>query len=159
MAKSDLFAHPLAEHVAAAAASAHAAAPFTHVMAGGSSLARDALPRLGAALDVAPISEVTGVEADGATFTRPIYAGAAFARVRSHDAVRVVTVRATAFDKAADGGAAAPVADAPAAELPAEAAWVKDELAQSDRPELTTAAVVVSGGRALKSREVRGVVA
>ena len=111
-------------------------------------------PRLAVALDVAPISDVTAVF-DESTFERPMYAGNAIAKVQSKDAVKVLTVRATAFDKAADGGGAgAAVEAAPAAAPPARAAaFVSAQEVKSERPELTAAGAVVAGGRALKSAE------
>jgi electron transfer flavoprotein alpha subunit len=111
-------------------------------------------PRAAALLDVAALSDVTAVF-DEATFERPMYAGNAIAKVRSKDAVKVLTVRPTSFEKAAAGAAAAPVEAAgapPAAAAPA-AAFVSQESVKSERPELTGASVVVAGGRALKSAE------
>ena len=110
-------------------------------------------PRAAAQLDVAAVSDVTAVF-DEATFERPMYAGNAVAKVRSKDAVKVLTVRPTSFEKAGGGGAAAVVAVGapPPAGGPA-AAFVSQESVKSERPELTGASVVVAGGRALKSAE------
>jgi electron transfer flavoprotein alpha subunit len=105
-----------------------------------------------ALLDVAQISEITGVvSAD--TFTRPIYAGNAMATVQSADAVKVITVRATAFDPVAAEGGAAAIEDVAAAADPALTTFVGQELSKSERPELTSAKVIISGGRGMGSGE------
>jgi electron transfer flavoprotein alpha subunit len=115
------------------------------------------VPHLAASLDVAAISDVTAV-LDEHTFERPMYAGNIGATVKSRDAVKVLTVRATAFEKAGSGAAGAAAAAveelaAPAASASPVAAWVSEARTKSERPELTAASVVVSGGRALKSSE------
>ena len=123
-------------------------------MASATNYGRNVAPRAAARLDGAPLSDVTAVF-DEATFERPMYAGNAIARVRSKDAVKVLTVRATAFDKAPPAGGAGAVEAAPAlppASGPA-AAFVSQESVKSERPELTGASVVVAGGRALKSAD------
>lgn len=131
-------------------------ADFTHIVAVASNDGKNIVPRVAALRDVAPITDVTAVH-DEATFDRPMYAGNAIARVRSGDALRVLTVRPTAFEKAKQGtGAAAPIesiAVTPAASAGRCAKWVSDEVAKSERPELTGAPIVISGGRALKSAE------
>ena len=113
-------------------------------------------PRLAVALDVAPISDVTAVF-DESTFERPMYAGNAIARVQSRDAVKVLTVRATAFEKAgaaAAGGAGAAIEAAQAAPAPPRAAaFASAQEVKSERPELSAAGTVIAGGRALKSAE------
>jgi len=104
-------------------------------------------------LDVAAISDVLSVEGPD-TFKRPIYAGNAIATVKSADTVKVVTVRTTAFEKAGVGEPKAEVKEVSFDETAkGVSTWVKEELQKSDRPELTSAKVVVSGGRAVKSRE------
>ena len=108
------------------------------------------MPRLAARLDVQPISSVTGVE--GETFERPIYAGNAVAYVKSSDPKKVVTVRTTAFDKAGEGGSAS-VEEVEAHDGNGKASFVSEELSESDRPELTSAKIVVSGGRGVGSSE------
>ena len=125
------------------------------MLASSTNYGRNVAPRLAVALDVAPISDVTAV-VDEATFERPMYAGSALARVRSKDAVKVLTVRATAFEKAgaAGGGGAAAIEAAPAAPAPARAAaFGSAQEVKSERPELAAAGTVVAGGRALKSAD------
>ena len=142
---------PTAENITAVALSILPGA-YTHVLAPATGFGKNALPRLAAKLDVAQISEITAVvSAD--TFVRPIYAGNAFATVQSKDAIKVITVRATAFDAAAATGGSAPV-DAIA--VPADSGHAKvtgQELTKSERPELTSARIVISGGRGLGSGE------
>ena len=127
-------------------------AEYTHIVAPASNAGRNVLPRVAARLDVAPISDVTAIVDDG-TFERPMYAGNAVARVTTKDPVRVLTVRPTAFEKAAAAGGAAPVESVPGACDAGKAAFVGEERTRSERPDLTAAQVVVSGGRALKSAE------
>ena len=109
-------------------------------------------PRVAALLDVMQISEITGIEGDK-TFTRPIYAGNAIATVESSDSKLVVTVRGTAFDKAASSGGSGTVEAVSGAGDTGQSIFVGSELARSERPELTSAKVIVSGGRALKDAE------
>ncbi len=125
---------------------------YTHVLASATNYGRNVAPRLAVALDVAPISDVTAV-VDEATFERPMYAGSALARVRSSDAVKVLTVRATAFEKAGSGPAAAIEAAPPAPPPARAAAFGSAQEVKSERPELVAAGTVVAGGRALKSAE------
>jgi electron transfer flavoprotein alpha subunit len=126
-------------------------AGYSHIVAPSTAMAKNALPRIAALMDVMVISDVTAV-VDADTFQRPIYAGNAIQTVRSADAVKVATVRTASFQPAPAGGTAKiePVA------VPADpglSAWVEDKMASSDRPELTSARIVVSGGRALGSQE------
>lgn len=124
---------------------------FTHIMAGASALSRGLLPRVAAKLDVSPISDIIGVK-DADTFVRTIYAGNAIMTLKSVDPVKVVTVRTTAFEQAEAGGAAAPVEAAPGgAESNIVSEFVGQELSKSDRPDLGSAKVVVSGGRGMKT--------
>ena len=112
---------------------------------------KNVMPRVAAKLDVAQLSDITGIESAD-TFVRPIYAGNAFATVQSRDAVKVITVRTTAFESAGSGGSA--VVEPVAAAAPAGGARVTgQELTKSERPELTSARVVVSGGRGLGNGE------
>lgn len=121
-------------------------------MASATNYGRNIVPRLAVALDVAPISEVTAVISEN-TFERPMYAGNAIAQVKSKDSVKVFTVRSTSFEKAGSGGSAV-IEEAPAAPPSANAAtFTSQQEVKSERPELTAASVVVSGGRALKSTE------
>jgi len=123
---------------------------FSHIIAGASAFSRGLLPRVAAKLDVSPISDIIGVK-DENTFVRTIYAGNAIMTLQSQDPVKIITVRTTAFEAAADGGAGA-VEDAPAAgDLPSNSEFVGQELSKSDRPDLASAKVVVSGGRGMKS--------
>ncbi|RUQ58699.1 electron transfer flavoprotein subunit alpha/FixB family protein, partial [Azospirillum doebereinerae] len=115
------------------------------------SVGKNALPRVAALLDVAAISDITGVVSTD-TFERPIYAGNAIATVQSKDPVKVVTVRTTAFEAAGEGGSA-PVETVIAAGNPGLSSFVSAELSKSERPELTSARVVVSGGRGMQSGE------
>ncbi|MFD1623293.1 electron transfer flavoprotein subunit alpha/FixB family protein, partial [Azospirillum griseum] len=110
------------------------------------------LPRVAALLDVAAISDITGVVSVD-TFERPIYAGNAIATVQSKDAVKIITVRGTAFEAAAASGGAAAVENVAAAANPGLSRFVSAELSKSERPELTSARVVVSGGRGMQSGE------
>jgi len=124
---------------------------YSHILAPATTDAKNILPRVAALLDVMVISDVSGV-VDADTFERPIYAGNAIQTVKSADKVKVVTIRTSTFDAAGEQ-AAAPVE---AVATPAAAgltAWVEDKVAASDRPELTSAGIVVSGGRALGSSE------
>jgi len=124
---------------------------FTHIIAGASALSRGLLPRVAAKLDVSPISDIIGVK-DADTFVRTIYAGNAIMTLKSVDPVKVVTVRTTAFEPAEAGGAAASVEAAPGgAESNLVSEFVCQELSKSDRPDLGSAKVVVSGGRGMKT--------
>ncbi|KAK3294688.1 uncharacterized protein B0H64DRAFT_401281 [Chaetomium fimeti] len=125
---------------------------YTHVIAGNTAFGKNVMPRVAALLDSQQISDITAIENDK-TFVRPIYAGNAIATVESSDAIKVITVRGTAFPAAAIAGGSAAVEDGvdPKAESAAE--WVSEDLAKSDRPDLATASRVVSGGRGLKSKE------
>ncbi len=125
---------------------------YTHLLFPATASGKDVAPRVAALLDVAPVSEITMV-IDAGTFERPIYAGNAIATVRSRDAIKVLTVRATAFAPAQAGDAAAPVERIGPAEHHCRTRFVGSQVSASDRPELAAAKVVVSGGRALSSAE------
>ncbi|HNH24916.1 MAG TPA: FAD-binding protein [Accumulibacter sp.] len=146
-----------AAHYAAHAASNLAAlvqglaSGYTHIVAAATTQGKNSMPRLAAILDSARISEIVAV-VDANTFVRPIYAGNVLATVQSADPVKVITVRATAFEAAGDGGSAAVEAVAPGPDV-ARSKLVGRELTKSERPELTAAKVVVSGGRGLGSNE------
>ncbi|MYZ50711.1 electron transfer flavoprotein subunit alpha/FixB family protein [Malikia spinosa] len=143
-------AHGLAENVAAQVLSL--AAGYSHILFPATAGGKNVAPRVAAQLDVAQLSDVTKViSAD--TFERPIYAGNAIATVQSADAVKVLTVRGTAFDAAAAQGGSAAVEAVAAVADSGQSAWVRSEIAQNDRPELTAAKIIVSGGRALGSAE------
>jgi electron transfer flavoprotein alpha subunit len=124
---------------------------YSHVMSAATAYGKNFMPRVAAKLDVAQISEITAVESPD-TFVRPIYAGNAFATVQSSDAIRVITVRSTGFDAAAETGSA-PVEAVAAAADPGKSKLVSQELTRSERPELASAKRIVSGGRGLASGE------
>jgi electron transfer flavoprotein alpha subunit len=149
IADGEQFANGLAENIAEQAL---ALAPgYTHVLAPATAYGKNILPRVAARLDVGQISEITKVDAPD-TFERPIYAGNAIATVQSLDAIKVITVRTTGFDAAATGGAAT-VENITAVADSGKSAFVSRELAKSDRPELTAAKIIVSGGRGMGSGE------
>jgi electron transfer flavoprotein alpha subunit len=140
----------LAENVAAQVLAL--AGGYTHLVFPATAHGKNVAPRVAAKLDVAQVSDITKVvSAD--TFERPIYAGNAVATVQSTDAVKVLTVRTTGFDAAAEGGTAAPVESIAAVADSGRSAFVGREVTRSDRPELTAAKIIVSGGRALGSNE------
>jgi electron transfer flavoprotein alpha subunit len=143
------FADGLAENVAAQALAL--AAGYTHILAPATAYGKNILPRVAAKLDVSQISEITKVDAPD-TFERPIYAGNAIATVQSTDAVKVITVRTTGFDAAGVGGSAT-IENVTAVADSGTSAFVSRELAKSDRPELTAAKIIVSGGRGMGSGE------
>ena len=142
---------PTAENLAATALSLFPGA-YTHVLAGATGFGKNLLPRVAAKLDVAQISEITTVVSPD-TFVRPIYAGNAFATVQSKDPVKVITVRATAFEAAAASGGSGAVETIAVPADTGHALVTGQELTQSERPELTSARIVISGGRGLGSGE------
>jgi len=151
-ADAPYFASPVPEDVAATVVALAKAGGYSHVLAAATGFGKSVMPRVAALLDVAQVSEIIAVESPN-TFVRPIYAGSAFATVQTTDPVVVATVRATGFDAApATGGSAAVEAVAAAPET-GLAKVIGQELTKSDRPELTSARVVVSGGRGLGSGE------
>ena len=126
--------------------------PYTHILLPATGFGKNVAPRIAALLDVAQISDIVAVEAPD-TFVRPIYAGNAFATVQSKDAKKVVTVRTTGFDPVAASGGNAPIESVAA---PADTGLVRvlgQELSKSDRPELTSARIVISGGRGMQNGE------
>ena len=125
---------------------------YSHVLAPATGFGKNVMPRVAALLDVAQVSEIVGVESAD-TFVRPIYAGSALATVRSSDPIKVVTVRATGFDAASAEGGSAAVEAAPAAADTGLTKVTGQELSKSERPELTSARIVISGGRGLGSAE------
>jgi electron transfer flavoprotein alpha subunit len=126
------------------------AGDYEHIVAPSGALSKSVLPRVAAMLDVMVISEVLSV-IDGSTFERPIYAGNAIQTVKTSDAKKVMTIRTATFDAAGKGGSAAVEKVAMAADG-SLSAWVEDKVASSDRPELTSAGIVVSGGRGVGSQ-------
>ncbi len=149
VAEDALYGHRLAEPVAALIASI--AGDYTHILAPSTTDAKNIMPRVAALLDVMILSDVTGV-VDADTFERPIYAGNAIQTVKSSDKIKVMTIRTSTFDLAGMGGSAT-VEMLATGENPALSEWVEDKVAASDRPELTSAGVVVSGGRGIGSEE------
>jgi electron transfer flavoprotein alpha subunit len=147
VADAPQFADGLAENVAEQALAL--ANAYSHILAPATAFGKNILPRVAAKLDVAQISEITKVDSPD-TFERPIYAGNAIATVQSTDAIKVITVRTTGFDAAGTGGSAA-VENVTAVADSGKSAFVSRELAKSDRPELTAAKVIVSGGRGMGS--------
>ena len=144
-------ASPTAENIAAIALSVLPGA-YTHVLAGATGFGKNILPRVAARLDVAQVSEITAVVSPD-TFVRPIYAGNAFATVQSKDPVKVITVRSTAFDAAAATGGSGVVETMNMPPDTGHAVVIGQELSKSERPELTSARVVIAGGRGLGSGE------
>ncbi len=144
------YAHLLAEPMAALLV---ALAPsYSHLMAATTAVGKNIMPRLAALLDSQPISDVAAV-VDADTFVRPIYAGNAMATVRSSDARKVLTIRAASFDPVAPDGGAAAIEPVAALGVPAVSTFLGAELSKSERPELTAARVVVSGGRGMQNGE------
>jgi electron transfer flavoprotein alpha subunit len=128
------------------------AGPYEALLAPATTTGKNVMPRVAALLDVMQVSDIIKVEAPD-TFQRPIYAGNAIQTVRSHDAKKVITVRTSTFQATVEGASAAPIEDVPAAADPALSSFVGEELSKSDRPELTAAKIIISGGRAMQSRE------
>ncbi|MFZ1727270.1 MAG: FAD-binding protein, partial [Albidovulum sp.] len=141
--------HRLAEPTAALIVSL--AGDYSHIVAPATTDAKNVLPRVAALLDVMVISDVSGV-VDADTFERPIYAGNAIQTVKSSDGKKVVSIRTSTFDPAEMGGSAA-VENISAVANPGLSEWVEDKVASSDRPELTSAGIVVSGGRGVGSKD------
>ncbi|WP_170476922.1 electron transfer flavoprotein subunit alpha/FixB family protein [Ruegeria arenilitoris] len=141
--------HRLAESTAALIVGL--ADDYEHIIAPATTDAKNVMPRVAALLDVMVISDASGV-VDGSTFERPIYAGNAIQTVKSNDAKKVVTIRTASFDAAGEGGSAS-VETISVGANPGLSEWVEDKVAESDRPELTSAGVVVSGGRGVGSEE------
>jgi len=150
VADAPSYAHALAEPMAALLV---ALAPsYTHLLAASTAIGKNVMPRVAALLDAQPISDIASV-IDADTFIRPIYAGNALATVKSSDAKKVITVRAASFDPVAAEGGNAPIEPAPTVDLPALSSFVSAELSKSERPELTAARVVISGGRGMQNGE------
>ena len=147
-ADDHVYCHGMTEPTAALVVSL--AGGYEHIVAASGALSKSVLPRVAAMLDVMVISEVLAVH-DAATFDRPIYAGNAIQTVKSSDAKKVMTIRTATFDAAGKGGSA-PVEKVSAAVDGSMSAWVEDKVASSDRPELTSAGIVVSGGRGVGSQ-------
>tara|TARA_Y100000994_G_scaffold127059_1_gene104345 strand:- start:551 stop:1480 length:930 start_codon:yes stop_codon:yes gene_type:complete len=123
---------------------------YTHILAPATTFGKNLMPRISAKLDSQQVSDIISVESDD-TFKRPIYAGSCIATVKSNDSVKVITVRSTAFDAATKNNSGIEVIDITDEESSGISKFVGEELAQSDRPELTAANIVISGGRGMQS--------
>jgi electron transfer flavoprotein alpha subunit len=150
VADSPIYAHPLAEPLAALLV--RLAPGYSHLLAPATTTGKNVMPRLAALIDVQPISDIAAV-VDADTFVRPIYAGNALATVKSLDATKVITVRAASFDPLPEEGGSATIEAIAPADDPGLSRFVGQELSKSERPELTAARIVVSGGRGLGSSE------
>ena len=150
LAEDDAYKNPVAEAFAPLVTGL--AADYSHILAPATTFGKNLLPRVAALLDVQQISEITGV-IDADTFERPFYAGNAIATVKSSDPIKVITVRATGFDAAGPGGEAATIDEIAGAGASDLAAFISTELSVSERPELTQAGVIISGGRGMQSGE------
>lgn len=150
LADNAVYEHQLAENVALLVK--ELAGEYSHILAPATTTGKNFMPRVAALLDMSMVSDITAV-VDDATFERPIYAGNATATVKSVEDKIIITVRATAFDAAATEGGSANVESIDQAENAGKSEFVSEQLAESDRPELTSAEIVVSGGRALASGE------
>ncbi|MCP5416576.1 MAG: electron transfer flavoprotein subunit alpha/FixB family protein [Chromatiaceae bacterium] len=150
IADSENYAHPLAEVMAQLVVSL--ASGYTHVLVAATTSGKNFMPRVAAQLDVAQISDVIAVESPD-TFVRPIYAGNALATVQSQERIKLLTIRSTGFDAVSAQGGSAPVEPVSAAEAFSGAAFVGQHLTVSARPELTSARIVISGGRGMGNGE------
>ncbi len=142
--------HPLAEPLAALLVSV--AGEYGHILVAASKFGKNVLPRAAALLDVAAISDISAVESAD-TFVRPIYAGNALATVQSGDTPKCISVRTTAFEEVAAEGGSASIEELPPAEDPAMSSFVSQDLTVTDRPDLSSARVIISGGRGMQSGE------
>ena len=149
LADAPAYEHMLAEPTAALIVAL--AGPYETIMAAATTTGKNVMPRVAALLDVMQISEITKVVAPD-TFERPVYAGNAIQTVRSHDAKKVITVRTAAFQATGAGGSAS-IEEAAAVPDPGISGFVGEELSKSERPELTSAKIIISGGRAMQNRE------
>lgn len=149
-ADAPALAHLLAEDIAPVIVGL--AKNYTHILAPATTFGKNVLPRAAALLDTQQISEVTAIESPD-TFQRPVYAGNAIATVKSSDAIKLLTIRATGFDPAPAEGGSAAIENAGAPASSGLSSFVGEELVKSERPELAAAKIVVSGGRGLGSAE------
>ena len=147
VADNAVYAHGLAENIADLVVAI--GTDYSHIVAVSTTSGKNFMPRVAALLDVAQISDISLViSAD--TFERPIYAGNAIATVQSSDAIKVLTVRGTAYDAASAEGGSATIENLDIVKDAGLSTWVKDEIAKMDRPELTAASIIVSGGRGMQ---------
>jgi len=150
VADNEAYGHQLPESVGALVAEYGKA--YSHIFAAATTTGKNLLPRVAALLDVAQISDITAVKSAD-TFVRPIYAGNALATVQSSDSVKVVTVRATAFEEAGASDGAAAIEALDIVKSQSQASFVDEKLSVSERPELTAASIVISGGRGMQNGE------
>jgi electron transfer flavoprotein alpha subunit len=150
VADAPAYAHALAEPLAALIVSL--AGGYSHLLAASTAVGKNVLPRVAALLDSQPISDISEV-IDADTFVRPIYAGNALATVKSADAKKIITVRASSFDPAAAVGGSASIENVATAEASEGSKYISSELSKSERPELTAAKIIVSGGRGMQNGE------
>jgi electron transfer flavoprotein alpha subunit len=149
-AESDAYAHALAEPLTALLVSL--AGAYSHIFAAATAIGKNTLPRVAALLDVQQLSDISGV-IDADSFVRPIFAGNALATVKSADAKKVITVRASSFDPVATEGGSATIEAVSASPTGAGSTYISSELSKSERPELTAAKIIVSGGRGMQNGE------
>eukprot|EP01087_Luapelamoeba_hula_P020611 TRINITY_DN705_c0_g1_i1.p1 TRINITY_DN705_c0_g1~~TRINITY_DN705_c0_g1_i1.p1 ORF type:complete len:377 (+),score=64.76 TRINITY_DN705_c0_g1_i1:50-1132(+) len=153
LAQNEAFKHSLPENVTPLLKQVHEQGKYSHIVAPASTFGKGILPRLAGILDVAVLSDVVAVDGPD-SFKRYIYAGNAISAVKSEDNVKLLTVRPTAFEKAATSDNKAEIKEVSAEKPDAGvSSWVSEDVKKSERPDLTSASVVVSGGRALKSKE------
>ncbi len=150
VADNAVYDHAVAENVAALIA--EIGGNYSHILAPTTSAGKNFMPRAAALLDVAQISDISGVVSED-TFERPIYAGNAIATVQSSDAIKVITVRGTAFDGVAAEGGSAAVESLDSVQDTGLTTWEKEEIVELDRPELTAASIIISGGRGMQNGE------
>ena len=150
VADAPAYAHQLAENLAPLIV--EVGAPYAHILAAHTTTGKNFLPRVAALFDVAMISDIIGVDAPD-TFKRPIYAGNGIATVKSNDTKKVVSVRGTGFDPVPEEGGSASVEALGSVHDPGVSDFIRDEIAKSERPELTAARVVISGGRGMQNGE------
>ena len=148
VADDEIYGHQLAENLADLVVSL--GSNYSHIMSPTTTSGKNFLPRVAALLDVAQISDISGVVSED-TFERPIYAGNAIATVQSLDAIKVISVRGTAFDGVAAEGGSATVENIDSAGDSGLSTWVKEDIVKLERPELTAADIIISGGRGMQS--------
>ena len=150
VADNEAYGHQLAENIGDLVA--EVGKGYSHILTPTTTSGKNFMPRVAALLDVAQISDISGVVSED-TFERPIYAGNAIATVQSSDAIKVLTVRGTAFDGVASEGGSASVESIDVAKDSGLSSWDKDEIAKLERPELTSASIIISGGRGMQNGE------
>ncbi len=150
VADNDAYDHHLAENMGELVA--EIGKDYSHILTSATTSGKNFMPRVAALLDVAQISEIIGVESED-TFKRPIYAGNAIATVQSTDSIKVITVRGTAFDPVAAEGGSASVESIDVAKDSGLSTWEKEDIVELDRPELTAAKIIISGGRGMQNGE------